>query len=647
MLFQRMTSLEVLEQAWDKVYRNAGAAGGDGVTVRWYAEDVAIRLMRLQRDLRAGSYVPGPVRRLQVPKRTGGTRELAIPCVNDRVAQTAAGLVLGPLLDGEMEESSYGYRPGRSVRMAVDRVSALRRQGYTWVVDGDIARYFDSVPHDRMLARLERSVDDALIMDVVAIWLDSFSPHGKGLPQGAPISPLLANLYLDDIDERIDGSGVRLVRFADDFLLMCKDQAGATAAQGRMRDLLAEHGLRLNPEKTRVVPFEQGFRFLGHLFVKSVVLKELRDDDEAALDNAPALAAELAAPAEEDMAGLDGLEEARGSPGLRVLYVMEPGRRLGLDGQSFIVSEDGEAILGLPPARVDRIELGPAVEASDDALRHAVATETPVAWVDGYGRTIGVLAPRPWDSAGLQAAQARFLHDPPLRLDLARRFVDGRLRNQRALLHRLNRRRQDERIEAALAGLNRTIRKLPIAGDVPHLMGFEGEGAALYWPALGRTLEHDWKLLRRDRRPPPDPVNLALSMLAGLLGRDLEALAARAGLHPGFGVLHTARDDNRACVYDLMEEFRAPLVEGLAVYLFNNRILGAAMFQRMEDGACHIDPDGRCRLIRGWESWLARPVKSPRSGHRVAWRRLMAEQVAALVRHIRDDEAYLPYVMDY
>lgn len=255
-LFERTTRLENLEKAWLKARENDGAAGGDGMTLKMYEEGLSIRLMRLQRDLRNGTYVPGPVREVQLPKKDGGIRPLAIPCIGDRVVQTAAAMILGPLLEAEMEDSSYGYRSGRSVRMAVTRISQHRRNGYTWVVDGDIERYFENVPHALLLERLSRSVSDPLLLDLIGLWLDCGGFDGVGLPQGAPISPLLSNLYLDQIDEEIEGRGIRLVRFADDFVLLCKSKFAAHEALKKMSALLEKYGLKLNPDKTRVVPFE-------------------------------------------------------------------------------------------------------------------------------------------------------------------------------------------------------------------------------------------------------------------------------------------------------------------------------------------------------------------------------------------------------
>lgn len=647
-LFERITELARLEEGWERVRRNGGAAGGDGVTLRDYGEGLALRLIRLHRDLRQGTYVPGPLRRVDIPKKDGGLRTLAIPCVNDRVAQTAATLVLGPRLDAEMEDASFAYRPGRSVRRAVARVATLRRAGYGWVVDGDIERYFDNVPHDRLLRRLERSVAEPALIDLIAVWLDAFSPEGCGLPQGGPISPLLANLYLDDIDESIETSGVRLVRFADDFLLMCRSESAATQARDRMAALLASHGLRLHPDKTRVVPFEQGFRFLGHLFVRSIVVQEIADDDS----DPDTPVQEVAAALNTVKGGLaDDPELAEGSdgasPGLRVLYLMEPGRRLQLRNEAFVVVEDGAEIAAFPPHRVDRIEIGPGADASTEALRHAADSDTMVAFVNGWGETVGTVIGRPSDRAARQLDQARHVIEPDLRLDLARRFVDGRIRNQRALLNRLNRRRDDEAVRAVIVGLGRVLRKLPLVPDVPTLMGHEGEAAALYWPAYGSLLDHGWSLERRRRRPPPDGVNLMLSYLASMLHRDLSVLVVRRGLNPGFGLLHETQDYHPGCVSDLIEELRAPLVEAPVAFLLNTGAVRLDMVETSGPDTVRFTAEGRRRVIRGYESWMDRPIRSPRTGRTIKWRRLMDEQVQALAEHIGGGDSYRPYRMDY
>lgn len=219
-LYDTATRLDSLERAWQRVRANAGAAGGDGLTVAQFDQAAAARLLSLHKALRDGSYAPGPVRRVSIPKRGGGERVLTIPCVADRVIHTAVVAALVPVLEPGFEDVSFAYRPGRSVAQAVARVQALRDSGHTWVVDADIERYFDRVPHGPLLGVLETVVDDPALLDLIALWLEHAGDQGAGLPQGSPLSPLLSNLYLDSLDEdslaAAFGRGVRLVRYADD-----------------------------------------------------------------------------------------------------------------------------------------------------------------------------------------------------------------------------------------------------------------------------------------------------------------------------------------------------------------------------------------------------------------------------------------------
>ncbi|MFH1060654.1 MAG: group II intron reverse transcriptase/maturase [Pseudomonadota bacterium] len=689
-LFAQMTSPEALLQAWEKVRANQGAAGGDGQTIASFDRNLTPNLDKLRASLLEGSYRPGPLRRVDIPKKSGGLRTLAIPPVRDRVAQTAMTQALTPILEPEMEDCSFAYRPGRSVAMAVHRVSRHYREGFRWVVDGDIDDYFDSVPHDRLLALLGKYCTDARVLDLVALWLRAHCQQGRGLPQGSPLSPLLANLYLDEVDEAIAGFGVRLVRFADDFVVLCKGRQKAGQALERIAELLRERGLTLHPEKTRLVSFDQGFKFLGHLFVRSLALKkeewegEVRLAEQAASEACPettrpetAPATDSAEPGPSSLAAaptgpdqakqtlpaqspetgqaLDqeepGIEAGGLAPRLRVLYVVGKGRCLDLRNRSFSVracaGEDSPELLAVQPGRVDRVELWPETTITPAAQREALKAGVQVAYLDGWGRTLGTLEPPPPDKAGYHLAQATLVLDPARRLELARLIVAGRVRNQRALLRRLNRRRGDPGIGVAAKSLGRVLIRLAGAASVEELMGHEGEAARHYWQALAQTLDPAWEFVGRNRRPPRDPINAVISLAAAILYRDILRLLTRHGLHPGFGALHGSLDGHQGTASDLVEEFRAPLSEGLAVYLANNRMLRAEMFDHDPEGGCLANGEGRRVVVGGYEAWLDRPVRSPRTGEKVKWRGLLEEQVLAYRRHALGQETYRPYLMDY
>jgi CRISPR-associated protein Cas1 len=651
-VFETLTSVPVLAEAWEKVKANGGGPGGDGMTVPIFQGGVRGRLATLSDDLRRGVYAPGPVRHVDIPKPAGGLRRLTIPCVRDRVAQTSVGLWLTRHLDQEFEDASFAYRPGRSVQRAVARVASLRRHGYRWTVEGDIERFFDEVPHDPLMTKLDRHVPDPRVVDLIGLWLEVLAPGGKGLPQGSPVSPVLSNLYLDELDERLDGHGVRLVRFADDFVVLCRSEETAEKTLARVAGLLGPMGLRLNMAKTRVVSFEKGFRFLGRLFVRSLVIEEMWDDAEGLPPDSPAITGRTDPAATEDDAaavdpttGPDSPPRTPPAPVARPLYVVEPGAQLRATSSGLAVAVEGRTALAAALHDIDRVELHPGTQVTEDALRLCAARGVPVSLVGGDGAvdaTVeGPLSPR----AGLHLAQAALVLDPVRRLETARILARGRVFNQRSLLRRLDRGRHVPMVADTCRALGRSMRKLPGAVDEAALMGIEGEAAARYYPAVGALLRSPWDFRFRRRRPPPDPFNAVLSYLAALLYRDVAVLIARRGLHPGFGVLHGTRDGTLGLASDLVEEFRAPLVEGLAVYLVNNRVLAAEGFSTGEDGACAMSQQTRRTLIVRYETWLDRPVVSPASGHQVAWRGLIRDQVNLFARHVEGAGDYVPYAL--
>jgi RNA-directed DNA polymerase len=278
-LYDKVARSDIMWKAWAVVAVNGGAAGVDGRTIDDIeASGVGEFLDVLAEDVRAGVYRPAPLRRVHIPKpgKPGQTRPLGIPCVRDRVVMAAAKIVLEPIFDADFAPVSFGFRPKRSAHHALGAVRAAVNQGRLWVLDADIKACFDRIDHEALMALIERRVCDKSMLKLLRSWLrvgvfegGVVTDTGSGTPQGSPISPLLANIALHVLDEAWANGGQRLgaiVRYADDFVILCPTRERAEQARQRAETALAPLGLQLHPDKTRLVHLSEGaegFDFLG------------------------------------------------------------------------------------------------------------------------------------------------------------------------------------------------------------------------------------------------------------------------------------------------------------------------------------------------------------------------------------------------
>jgi len=291
-LIDKVYRLETLELGWAQVAKNAGAAGVDRMSVERFAQRRQHYLAELAQALRDGSYRPLPVRRVYIPKGKK-QRPLGIPAVKDRVVQAALKLVVEPIFEHEFEPRSYGFRQGLGCKDALREVDRHLKAGHFWVVDADLQSYFDTIPHDPLLAKVGSRIGDGRVMALIQGFLkQDIMDHLKqwtptsGSPQGAVISPLLANAYLHELDVEMREAGLVMVRYADDAVVLCRSREEAESALARMRAWVSENGLTLNPDKTHVGDCRedgQGFEFLGYWFeagrrlVRKKSLMALRD----------------------------------------------------------------------------------------------------------------------------------------------------------------------------------------------------------------------------------------------------------------------------------------------------------------------------------------------------------------------------------
>lgn len=275
-LIDKVYRPSTLQAAWQQVKANKGAAGVDRQSIEGFAAHELVYLSELAKDLEQGKYRPQAVRRVEIPKAGGKTRPLGIPTVKDRIVQTAVKRVIEPIFERKFLPMSYGFRPGKGCKDALREVDGYLKEGYTHVVDADLQGYFDNIPHDLLTKRIEVHISDGRLLDLLASWLqqdivrelERWTPTA-GTPQGAVISPLLANLYLHPLDVKMSALGYRMVRYADDFVILCRSASQAQAALEEVKVWVEENGLTLHPDKTHTgdcLIKGQGFEFLGYRF---------------------------------------------------------------------------------------------------------------------------------------------------------------------------------------------------------------------------------------------------------------------------------------------------------------------------------------------------------------------------------------------
>lgn len=725
--WQAFLSVENFWQAWEKVRSNNGCAGVDGETVEAFERHAERNLTTLRRQLRNGTYQPMPLRSLTIPKKTKPKpgelpktewRGLAVPTVRDRIVQQALLNLLHPLLEPQFEACSFAYRPGRSYKSAVRQVEHWRQQGYDWVFDADVVKYFDNIQHDRLFAELQERVYDPAIGHLVERWIGSgvntasgLVLPSKGIPQGSVVSPILANVYLDDFDEAIEDAGLKLVRYADDFVVLAKSKSRIETAQALVDALLEAMGLELHPDKTRITNFQQGFHFLGHTFVRSLVVQDQgKSKREKASEPRRAKAEAVpklqysdppAQTTQMQQALLEAIEESE-KPippplyvvmgykvrdekpvrieskewswrnGMSTLYLVKQGTMLRKDHGRFVIEggrfeensttsndidklgksdksgklSQASAPLEIPIKEVGRILVLGRVQISTSAIEVCLEQQIPVIFMSQTGDYKGHLWSSEFCDLSTEAAQFGRRHDAQFQLEVARQIVWGKGMNSKLTLQRLNRKRKVDGIGVKQKRIDQHLVAVQNATDLNSLRGYEGAIAKLYFSALGQLIANPaFSLCDRTRRPPKDPVNSLLSFGYTLLFNNVLSLILAEGLNPYLGNLHRSDRKQPHLAFDLVEEFRAPIVDSLVMMLINKKILHPTDFTYPNaEGGVYLEAGSRRVFLKYFEERLSETITHPKTQQQLSYRRAIQIQVQTYKRCLQSSEHYQPFI---
>lgn len=673
---------ESLFQAWSKVRENSGGPGVDGVTLSIFGRGIFTNLEALRVTVRERTYQPAPLLERFIPKKSGKLRHLCIPTVRDRVLQSAVASAICPSIEEELEESCYAYRRGRSVQQAVARITACRDEGYSWVLDADIFSFFDFVDHEVLLEKLRRTLTDTSPLPLIEAWLHAqIRPdHGpprllkKGVPQGSPISPILANLYLDDFDEAILHDRHRLIRYADDFLILCRDRHEAEEALRLTENMLQRMKLRLNHEKTRITSFGSGFRFLGVDFLRDMVnaadpeaaprlippaltsitratleepepKKTLFTSSPEALSPplypAPARATsarDTVAPAPADCLFDTDLDEDRPfsleadhdlDPLMRSLIVTGQGYSLLKAHNRILVTKGQKTQESVPLNLINQIILNGNQMISTALLRSAAQQGIDCFFSDHGGTCQAALDRLDYHALETHRRQFHQDNDEKIKVVYGKSFVAGKIQNSRVLLRRYNRRRQITAVEDQQHQMGELAKRLERATQLNEVRGIEGMAARCYFTALQRLLPEHWEFRGRRKRPPADPFNTLISYGYGILFKTVLSFLHQRGLNPYLGVLHAARAGHPALASDLMEEFRAPIVDTVALGALLDGALKRDdfLFDTTADFPCRLNDGARQKYLQLLQDKFRSRLIHPVARQRMDYHRAIRHQV--------------------
>lgn len=561
---------------------------------------------RLMRRLSSGTVEPAPLFPVSVAKPDGDTRELLIPGFFDRVAQRAVLQVIEPGLDALFCESSFGFRRGRGREAARARIEVLRDSGYTVVGETDVRRFFDDVGWWRIECRLRCLFGSDPLVAQILRWLEAERTDGisrlQGLPQGAPLSPILSNLMLDHLDRVLAQRGVQPVRFADDLIVLCKSEAQARDALEIAATTLADAGLRLKLEKTRVTTFAQGFRFLGYRFVGGLVVESRRNEVEAPVSPPASLREYLAPPVEPD-APQRALAGSGEEPGL-LLVVSEKGASLRLAQGQLLLERAGGSQERFPFAMLAGVMLLARAQLSTEVIKAAMRAGVPLNFLSESGQWYGSTRGEP-DGATLSLwrLQHERVEDLGFRMGCARALVCARIHSMMTVL--AHRRAPPSAVES----LKRSLGAAGKAATLDELRGVEGHATSRYFERLDDLLPSGFDFRGRSRCPPRDPVNAMLSFSYTLLHQAAHCVLQCAQLNPRIGVYHQPRGTHAALASDFMEPFRF-LVERQVLSQLNRREFKPDDFVLREDGACWLNPGARRRFVIGLHQRLQAPLRA-------------------------------------
>lgn len=673
---QKFLSDYNFQQAWLQVWKNKGCAGNDGETLVQFKANLETNLADLRNAIANSEYQPAPYKQILIPKGKEKYRELKVPSVRDRIAQQALLNILSPLIEPAFSACSFAYRPNLSYIQAVEKIAYWRDLGYQWVLDADIRQYFDEIDRARLLRELRKHIAHPGILCLIKAWITNrvATKNGlvateKGIPQGAVISPLLANIYLDEFDRIIESWDVRLVRYADDFIILAKSKNRIKRAYTEVSSLLQAIALELHPQKTRITNFDGGFCFLGHGFIERAIFpvdkpkpnkKKTGKVEKAHITSQnfnPHLSKSLLKRETSDVSPMKVNKEELGDfqaapqknlwqTEMATIYLVEPGTSVYKQYQRFIIHVPEKDRLEIPIREVEKILIFGNINLSTPVISACLKSQISVLFLSTTAQYQGHLWSAEATNFNTEVLQLTRQQDKKFQFNVSQAIVYGKLSNSKQLLLRFNRKRKVAAVKQAISGITRDLEAITSVDNIDSLRGYEGISAARYFPALGDLIINpEFSFSQRNRQPPTDPVNSLLSFGYTLLFNNVLSLILAEGISPYLGNFHYGEHKKPYLAFDLMEEFRSPIVDSLVMRIISKSMLKKGNFEvSNSNSGVYLTNSGRRIFLKQFELQMNQKVSHPDIQSQVTYRHAIQLQVRRYKQSLFHSIPYQPFL---
>ncbi|MEW6194398.1 MAG: CRISPR-associated endonuclease Cas1 [Bacteroidota bacterium] len=645
--FELSLNKQNFEDAFVHIKNNSDLPGVDGITPGSFEENFKENIGSFIKEIETGNYKSSDLKGIIIPKENSKIRALAVPTFKDRIFQRAVCQVLSLSFDHLLEENSFAYRKGFSRISASKEINTAYKNGYRYILESDIQSFFDNVDWQILFSKLDILLRNDPVLNIIKSWVaedvvfeGTKIKRSKGLPQGAVVSPLLANLYLDEFDELLQDN-FKLIRYADDFVILCKSKEEAEKALAEVKEALDRLELEIKPSKTKITTFKEGFQYLGYLFVQSLVLEKEKEDK---LQNYKQADLRESIPDGSWLSFVD-FSKTKTIPNKPVfqsvkteevieedynkypVYVTDFETSVHIEGNTVeLIDEDrfDKDNPKFPVHEINSLIIIGASKITMPAVFKLNENGIPVYFCKPSGE-LKLAIPVHNPNYNVWFHQARLAEDAEFTLKFAKAIVEAKINNHKVLSRRI------EGNELLIKKFDSLLRKTETAETLDSLRGIEGTSAVTFFDVFNNSLEDDWKFETRTKHPPEDRVNAMLSYGYTILYHYISTALQTEGLNPNIGWFHRPSERYFALASDIQEEFRH-IIDSLIINMIHRNMvkLDDFVFNEKNSYPCLMTKNFRKLFIERVEERLKVQFTPPGSAKQISYRDFIHKQAQSI-----------------